>query len=63
MATKKIRMLTSCMWWEEGEEYIVETEDSYGLYFDGIDNKWTIVEHSREGVDFEYVEKYGEEDS
>ena len=53
----KIEMLEDSMWYESGYRYIIQVEDDNGLYFDGIDKKWTVVEKKYEGKVFIYVRK------
>ncbi len=55
----KIRMLNSCMWWEEGETYVIQYEEecplSRNLYFNDVCGGITVVNTMDEGKDFVWV--------
>lgn len=54
----KIRMLTDCFGWNVGDEFIIQMESEKELYFDDVNERWTYIEKSEEGVEFEYIRRY-----
>ena len=54
----KIRMLTSCFSWEDGQEIVVEMETVGELYFNDVNDRWVYVYKNEEGTEFEYIRKY-----
>lgn len=52
---KRIRLLKTTTFWDEGQRFRVENEDELYLYFDNSDDKYCAIEKSLEGTDFEYM--------
>jgi len=53
----KIEFLTECYGWDEGFVTTIEDEDDINIYFNDVWGRWTYIEKSLEGLEFQIIDK------